>query len=64
MMQHSIARLMGDALKLGVVSTAELISKIKGTMISGSSLEAVTTKTVNALTATNSHSVALSADQP
>lgn len=63
-MQHGVARLIGDALKLGVVSTAELISKIKGSIVSGSSLEVVTTKSLNALTATNSHSISLSADQP
>jgi hypothetical protein len=62
-MQHGIARLIGDALKLGVVSTAGLISKIKGGMVSGSSLDAMTTKSLKALTATNSHNTALTADQ-
>ncbi|KAL7793757.1 hypothetical protein V8C37DRAFT_377249 [Trichoderma ceciliae] len=63
-MQHGIARLIGDALKLGVVSTAELISKIKGSMVTGSSFETMTTKSMNALASTNSHNIALSADQP
>lgn len=62
-MQHGITRLISDALKLGVVSTAGLISKIKGTIVSGSSLETTTTKSINALTATNGHNVTLSADQ-
>lgn len=62
-MQHGITRLISDALKLGVVSTAGLISKIKGSIVSGSSLETTTTKSINALTATNVHNVTLSADQ-
>ncbi|KAL6898660.1 hypothetical protein GGI43DRAFT_82679 [Trichoderma evansii] len=62
-MQHGITRLISDALKLGVVSTAGLISKIKGTIVSGSSLETTTTKSINALTATKTHNVALSGDQ-
>ncbi|PTB37179.1 uncharacterized protein TrAFT101_010913 [Trichoderma asperellum] len=62
-MQHGITRLISDALKLGVVSTAGLISKIKGSIVSGSSLETTTTKSINALTATKAHNVVLSADQ-
>lgn len=56
-MQHGIARLIGEALKLGVVSTAGLIGKIKGSMASGSSFEAMATKSINALTATDSHNI-------
>ncbi|EHK18456.1 uncharacterized protein TRIVIDRAFT_158843 [Trichoderma virens Gv29-8] len=62
-MQHGVVRLLTDALKLGVVSTAELISKVKETILSGSSLDAVTTKSINALTASNSHNISLSGDQ-
>lgn len=55
-MQHGVVRLLSDALKLGIVSTAEIINKIKETVISGSSLDAVTTKSKNALTSSNSRS--------
>ncbi|KAL7813525.1 hypothetical protein V8C44DRAFT_327012 [Trichoderma aethiopicum] len=55
-MQHGVVRLLSDALKLGIVSTAEIINKIKETVISGSSLDAVTTKSKNALTGSNSRS--------
>lgn len=62
-MQHGVARLLTDALKLGVVSTAELISKVKETILSGSSLDAVTTRSMNALTSTNPHNISLSGDK-
>ncbi|KAK1243351.1 hypothetical protein MKX07_003979 [Trichoderma sp. CBMAI-0711] len=53
-MQHGVVRLLSDALKLGVVSTAEIINKIKETVLSGSSLDAVTTKSMNALATSRS----------
>ncbi|KKP05308.1 hypothetical protein THAR02_02574 [Trichoderma harzianum] len=62
-MQHGVARLLTDALKLGVVSTAELVSKVKETILSGSSLDAVTTRSINALTSTNPHNISLSGDK-
>ncbi|QYS99801.1 hypothetical protein H0G86_006917 [Trichoderma simmonsii] len=62
-MQHGVARLLTDALKLGVVSTAELISKVKETILSGSSLDAVTTRSMNALASTNPHNISLSGDK-
>jgi hypothetical protein len=53
-MQHGVVRLLSDALKLGIVSTAEIINKIKETVLSGSSLDAVTTKSMNALATSRS----------
>ncbi|KAL7812763.1 hypothetical protein V8C26DRAFT_406503 [Trichoderma gracile] len=55
-MQHGVVRLLSDALKLGIVSTAEIINKIKETVLSGSSLDAVTTKSRNALATPRSYS--------
>lgn len=55
-MQHGVVRLLSDALKLGIVSTAEIINKIKETVISGSSLDAVTAKSMNALKTSKPHS--------
>ena len=62
-MQHGVVRLLSDALKLGIVSTAEIVNKIKETVLKGSSLDSVTTKSKNALASSNSRSNALPGDK-
>ncbi|EHK19422.1 uncharacterized protein TRIVIDRAFT_156612 [Trichoderma virens Gv29-8] len=62
--QHDLFDLMHDAVRLGIITQAELIGQIIGKTIGGSTMEDVTSKYLDALIgARNSKNVALEADR-
>lgn len=62
--QHDLFDLMHDAVRLGIITQAELIGQIIGKTIGGSTMEDVTSKYFDALTgARNSKNVALEGDR-
>ncbi|KAL7809431.1 hypothetical protein V8C26DRAFT_431926 [Trichoderma gracile] len=62
--QHGLFDLMHDAVRLGMVTQAELIGQIVGKAVGGSTMEDVTSKYLDALIgARNAKNVALEADK-
>nr|WNZ75607.1 hypothetical protein [Trichoderma harzianum] len=62
--QHDLFDLMHDAVRLGIITQAELIGQIIGKTIGGSTMEDVTSKYLDALIgARNSKNVSLEADR-
>ncbi|KAL7941286.1 hypothetical protein V8C42DRAFT_335299 [Trichoderma barbatum] len=62
--QHDLFDLMHDAVRLGIITQAELIGQIIGKTIGGSTMEDVTSKYLDALIgARNSKNVALEAER-
>ncbi|KAK5994844.1 hypothetical protein PT974_03230 [Cladobotryum mycophilum] len=59
--QHGVPRLIVDVIRIGAISTAELVSKVKNDLIGGSSIDVATGKTMTALTAKSPHNLVLSA---